>query len=72
MFSVDWQLGALTLVAEMMLVGALARQLEPGLDVAIDATGHDVEARNRHRRGAESLGGVVRAAPHHGLCGAGC
>ena len=66
-FSMDWQLGALTPfrvvtnenqtpLAEMMVVGALARQLQLGLDVVLDVTGHDVEARQRYRRVTESLG----------------
>lgn len=66
-FSMDWQLGALTPfrvltdenltpLAEMMIVGAMARQLQLGLDVVLDATGHEVEARERYRRVAESLG----------------
>jgi predicted kinase len=66
-FSMDWQLGALTPfrvltnenltpLAEMMVVGALARQLQLGLDVVLDVTGHEVEARERYRRVAESLG----------------
>jgi predicted kinase len=66
-FSMDWQLGALTQfrvltdenqtpLAEMMLVGALARQLQVGLDVVLDATGHEVEARARYQRVTESLG----------------
>jgi predicted kinase len=66
-FSMDWQLGALTPfkvltndnvgpLAEMMLVGAVARQLQLGLDVVIDATGHEEEARRRYRAVAEGLG----------------
>jgi predicted kinase len=66
-FSMDWQLGALTPfrvltndnagpVAEMMLVAATARQVQLGLDVVLDATGHDVEARRRYQAVAESLG----------------
>jgi predicted kinase len=66
-FSMDWQLGSLTPfrvvtnenqtpLAEMMVVGALARQLQLGLDVVLDVTGHEVEARERYRRVAESLG----------------
>ena len=66
-FSMDWQLGALTPfrvvtnenqtpLAEMMVVGALARQLQLGLDVVLDVTGHEVEARERYRRVTESLG----------------
>ena len=66
-FSTDWQLGALTPfrvltdenmvpLAEMMLVGALARQLQLGLDVVLDVPGHEVEVRARYQRVAESLG----------------
>jgi predicted kinase len=66
-FSMDWQLGALTPfrmltnenagpVTEMMLVASLARQLQLGLDVVIDATGHEVSARRRYRAVADSLG----------------
>lgn len=66
-FSTDWQLGALTPfrvltdenlipLAEMMMVGALARQLQLGLDVVLDAPGHEVEVRARYQRVAESLG----------------
>lgn len=66
-FSMDWQLGALTPfrvvtnenqtpLAEMMVVGALARQLQLGLDVVLDVTGHEVEARERYQRVAEGIG----------------
>ncbi|MBS2540073.1 AAA family ATPase [Catenulispora sp. NF23] len=66
-FSMDWQLGALTPfrvltndnqvpVAEMMIVAALARQLQLGLDVVLDVTGHEVQARERYRRVTENLG----------------
>jgi predicted kinase len=66
-FAMDWQLGALTPfrvltdenldpLAEMMLIGALARQLRLGLDVVLDVTGHEVVARDRYRRVAEGLG----------------
>lgn len=66
-FSMDWQLGALTPfrvltdenvgpLAEMMVVAALARQVQLGLDVVIDVTGHEVEARERYRRVTENLG----------------
>lgn len=66
-FSMDWQLGALTPfrvvtnenqdpLAEMMMVSALARQVQLGLDAVVDVTGHEVEARDRYRRVAESLG----------------
>lgn len=66
-FSMDWQLGALTPfrvltdenidpLAEMVMVAPLARQLQLGLDVVLDATGHQAVARQRYRRVAESLG----------------
>lgn len=66
-FSMDWQLGALTPfkvltndnvgpLAELMLIGAVARQTQLGLDVVIDATGHEEEARRRYRAVADSLG----------------
>jgi len=66
-FSMDWQLGALTPfrvltdenvgpLAEMMLIAALARQLQLGLDAVIDATGHEVAARGRYRATADALG----------------
>lgn len=66
-FSMDWQLGALTPfrvltdenvdpLAEMMVVAALARQVQLGLDVVLDVTGHEVETRERYQRVAESLG----------------
>ncbi|ACU74811.1 hypothetical protein Caci_5953 [Catenulispora acidiphila DSM 44928] len=65
-FSMEWQLGTLTPfrnvtnenqtpVAEMMLVGALARQLQLGLDVVTDATGHEVE-------GGTGIGGLPQAS----------
>ncbi|MEY9907530.1 putative kinase [Catenulispora sp. MAP12-49] len=66
-FSMDWRLGALTPfrvltdenvdpLAETMLIAALARQLQLGLDVVLDATGHEVVSRERCRRVTESLG----------------
>ena len=66
-FSMDWQLGALTPfrvltddnawpLSEMMLVAALARQAQLGLDVVLDAVGHEIAARDRYRAVAESLG----------------
>lgn len=69
-FSMDWQLGALvpfgllrpdntTAVAEVQLVAAAARQLQLGLSVVIDATGHTREARDRWRTLTESLGGTL-------------
>ncbi|MBW8803584.1 MAG: hypothetical protein JF587_06940, partial [Catenulisporales bacterium] len=62
-----WQLGALTPfrvltdenvepLAEMAVVAPVARQLQLGLDVVLDVTGHQVAARERYRRVAESLG----------------
>jgi predicted kinase len=66
-FSMDWQLGALTPfrvltnenvvpLAEMMLVAAMARQAQLGLDAVLDATGHEAEARRRYRTVADNLG----------------
>lgn len=65
--SMDWQLGALTpfrvlsdenidALAEMVVIAPLARQLQLGLDAVLDATGHDVESRDRYRRVAEGIG----------------
>jgi predicted kinase len=65
--SMDWQLGALTPfrvltddnidpLAEMVVIAPLARQLQLGLDAVLDATGHDVESRDRYRRVAEGIG----------------
>ncbi|SFW88333.1 AAA family ATPase [Amycolatopsis australiensis] len=67
-FSMDWQLGALTPfgalrednalpLAELNLTASVARQLQLGLDVIIDATGHRREARIRWREVTESAGG---------------
>ncbi|WP_169739861.1 AAA family ATPase [Actinospica robiniae] len=67
-FSIDWQLGALTPfrvltnenaspIAEMMLVAAQARQLQLGLDAVLDALGHKAVDRRRYRAIAENLGG---------------
>ncbi|GAA1993732.1 AAA family ATPase [Catenulispora subtropica] len=66
-FSMDWQLGALTPfrvftdenvdpLAEMVVIAPLARQLQLGLDVVLDLTGHQAAARERYRRVAENLG----------------
>ncbi|MEV1119464.1 AAA family ATPase [Actinosynnema sp. NPDC049800] len=68
-FSMDWQLGALlpfgglrtdntTHLAELNLTASVARQLQLGLDVIVDATGHRREARRRWRSVTERLGGV--------------
>ncbi|MEO6090759.1 MAG: AAA family ATPase [Umezawaea sp.] len=67
-FSMDWQLGALVPfgllradntgpVADVQLVSAAARQLQLGLTVIIDATGHLRETRDRWRALTENLGG---------------
>jgi predicted kinase len=67
-FSIDWQLGALTPfrvltnenaspIAEMMLIAAQARQLQLGLDAVLDALGHQSVDRRRYRGVAENLGG---------------
>ncbi len=68
-FSVDWQLGALVPfgalrlentapLTETNLTASLARQVQLGLDVVVDATGHRRETRRRWREVAERLGGV--------------
>ena len=70
-FSMDWQLGALTPfrvvtqenqtpLAEMMVVSALARQLQLGLDVVLDVTGHEVEARETVSAGGREPRGAIR------------
>lgn len=67
-FSIDWQLGALTPfrvltnenagpIAEMLLIAAQARQLQLGLDAVLDALGHQAVDRSRYRDVAENLGG---------------
>jgi predicted kinase len=67
-FSTDWQLGALTpfgllrpdnttAVADVQLVSAAARQLQLGLPVVVDATGHLRETRDRWRALTGNLGG---------------
>ncbi|GAA1292986.1 AAA family ATPase [Saccharothrix xinjiangensis] len=68
-FSVDWQLGALVPfgalrldntmpLAETNLVASSARQLQLGLDVVVDATGHRRQLRDRLRSVTERLGGA--------------
>ena len=68
-FSMDWHLGALvpfgllradntSAVAEVQLTSAAARQLQLGLTVIIDATGHRRETRDRWRELTENLDGV--------------
>ncbi|MFD7659397.1 AAA family ATPase [Actinosynnema sp. NPDC059797] len=68
-FSMDWQLGALVPfgalrpdntapLAETNLVASLARQLQLGLDVVVDATGHRRELRDRLRSVTGRLGGT--------------
>ncbi|ONI84695.1 hypothetical protein ALI22I_29695 [Saccharothrix sp. ALI-22-I] len=68
-FSMDWQLGALVPfgalrsdntphLAEVNLTASVARQLQLGLDVIVDATGHRRETRRRWRSVTERLGGV--------------
>jgi predicted kinase len=67
-FSMDWQLGALVPfgllredntdpVADVQLVSAAARQLQLGLTVIIDATGHRRDTRDRWRTLVENMGG---------------
>jgi predicted kinase len=64
----DWQLGALVPfgllredntdpVADVQLVSAAARQLQLGLTVIIDATGHRRDTRDRWRTLVENMGG---------------
>ncbi|NUT49993.1 MAG: AAA family ATPase [Saccharothrix sp.] len=68
-FSMDWQLGALVPfgalrldnsmpLAEVNLTASIARQVQLGLDVIVDATGHSREVRRRWRAVTERLGGV--------------
>ena len=67
-FSADWLLGALVPfrvltqdnaqpIADVQLTAAAARQLQLGLSVVLDATGHTREARDRLRALTEHLGG---------------
>jgi predicted kinase len=67
-FSVDWQLGALTPfglvrpdnaipLADHVLTAAAARQLQLGLSVVLDTSGHLRAARHRWQQVAERLGG---------------
>ncbi|MFD9738571.1 AAA family ATPase [Umezawaea sp. NPDC059074] len=67
-FSMDWLLGALvpfrvltqdnaTPIADVQVTAATARQLQLGLSVVLDATGHTREARDRLRTLTEALGG---------------
>lgn len=67
--SMDWQLGALVPfgalrldnslpLAEVNLTASIARQVQLGLDVIVDATGHRREVRQRWRSVTEHLGGV--------------
>ncbi|MEJ2858320.1 MULTISPECIES: AAA family ATPase [unclassified Saccharothrix] len=68
-FSMDWQLGALVPfgalrtdntqpLAETVITASVARQLQLGLDVVVDATGHRRETRRRWREVTENLGGT--------------
>jgi predicted kinase len=68
-FSMDWQLGALVPfgalrldnslpLAEVNLTATIARQVQLGLDVIVDATGHSRQVRQRWRAATQSLGGV--------------
>lgn len=67
-FSMDWQLGALMpffalrddnmlALADLNITASVARQLQLGLDVIIDAAGHERAVRARWREVTESLGG---------------
>ncbi|GAB2968218.1 AAA family ATPase [Saccharothrix stipae] len=68
-YSMDWQLGALVPfgalrldnslpLAEANVTASIARQVQLGLDVIVDATGHRREVRQRWRSVTERLGGV--------------
>jgi predicted kinase len=68
-FSMDWQLGALVPfgvlrpdtygpMADLMITASLARQLQLGLNVVIDATSHQQATRKRWQSVTESLGAV--------------
>lgn len=68
-FSLDWLLGALapfdvlddenaTPLAELNISALLARQVQLGIDVILDVTGHRRESRARWRELTERLGGV--------------
>ncbi|WP_086666021.1 AAA family ATPase [Lentzea kentuckyensis] len=67
-FSMDWVLGSLVLaraitdenaydVADLQLTALVARHVQLGIDVIVDATGHTREERGRLRELAERLGG---------------
>ena len=67
-FSMDWVLGSLVLaraiteenaydVADLQLTALVARHVQLGIDVIVDATGHTQEERGRLRELAERLGG---------------
>lgn len=67
-FSMDWQLGALTVfgvlrpdntlpLSVMMLTAAITRQLSLGMSAVVDAAGHTRAERDRWRSLTERLGG---------------
>lgn len=68
-FSMDWVLGSLVLarvlsdenaeaVVDLQLTALVARHVQLGVDVIVDATGHTREAREQWRELTERLGGV--------------
>ncbi|SFR06728.1 Adenylylsulfate kinase [Lentzea waywayandensis] len=68
-FSMDWVLGSLVLaravtdenvdeVVDLQLRAAVARHVQLGIDVIVDATGHTREERGQWRELTERLGGV--------------
>ncbi|MEV6711044.1 ATP-binding protein [Lentzea sp. NPDC051208] len=68
-FSMDWVMGSLVLaravtdenaveVVGLQLTAAVARHVQLGIDVIVDATGHTREERGRWRELTERLGGV--------------
>ncbi|MGW6929394.1 AAA family ATPase [Lentzea sp. NPDC054927] len=68
-FSMDWVLGSLVLaraitdenaesVVDLQLTALVARHVQLGIDVVVDAAGHTREARGQLRELTERLGGV--------------
>ncbi|MDX8148964.1 ATP-binding protein [Lentzea sp. BCCO 10_0061] len=68
-FSMDWVMGALVLgravteenayeVGDLQLRASVARHVQLGIDVIVDATGHTREERDQWRELTERLGGV--------------
>ncbi|MGW6442883.1 AAA family ATPase [Lentzea sp. NPDC055074] len=69
-FSLDWVMGALVLAraitdenavetVDLQLTALVARHVQLGIDVVVDASGHTREERARWRELVERLGGVV-------------